>query len=118
MPGPGPQITASHPRTAIAWWIAPAVLIASSSPPNDGAAVMCPASSPRARRSRTTREWPPGSAPPAVWMYPTRPSDRPWANAQAIAGNCPWSPNTAAGRSSGIRSSSLSTGRTACCSEV
>ncbi len=67
IPGPGPHTTASQPRSARPWWIAPAVVIASSSPPNAGPAVMWPASRPRARRSRTTREWPPGSAPPAVW---------------------------------------------------
>ena len=77
------------------WWSAPAVVIASPSPPNAAPAVRWPASSPRSRSARTVRECPPGSAPPSVCTYPRRAPGAACANAHATGASWPCSASTA-----------------------
>ncbi len=114
IPGPGPHTTASQPSLERPWWIAPPVVIASASPPKAPPAVMCPASRPRRRSSRTVREWPPGRAPPSVWTYPSRIPGAWLEKAQASGASWACRAITATGRPKGSSSVSSSTGSTAC----
>ena len=86
MPGPGPQTAASQPSARRPWCSAPAVVIASPSPPKPRPAVRCPASRPRRAARRPCASARPAARRPRSARSRACAPGAPWANAHATGG--------------------------------